>query len=150
MLKGSLIDGAADPAPEQWGKTTEEEQLESGSGGWPGVTANIKPPNVTLRLYGGAAFERVMHEFRFATYSIECPPVSREKVTLLINSYSSCLGSELLIFHLFNRLQIYYLLMLAEVEVGDLLMQLQRLPVLLPGHGLPLFLTPHAIDLLSY
>lgn len=49
---------------------------------WPGVTADIKPPNASLRLYGGAAFERVMHEFRCATYSLECPPVSREKVSV--------------------------------------------------------------------
>lgn len=83
IIKGALIDGAADPAPEQWGKTTMEEQSQSGLGGWPGVTADIKPPNATLRLYGGAAFERVMHEFRCAAYSIECPPVSREKVCIL-------------------------------------------------------------------
>lgn len=75
-----MIDGAADPAPEQWGKTTAEEQSESGIGSWPGVILDVKPPNATLRLYGGAAFERVMHEFRCAAYSIECPPVSREKV----------------------------------------------------------------------
>ncbi|XP_010272424.1 PREDICTED: dynamin-related protein 5A [Nelumbo nucifera] len=85
---GALIDGAADPAPEQWGKTTEEEQSESGVGSWPGVTTDIKPPNATLRLYGGAAFERVMHEFRCATYSIECPPVSREKVANILLSHA--------------------------------------------------------------
>ena len=84
MVKGGLIDGAADPAPEQWGKTTVEEQFESSIGGWPGVTAEIRPPNATLRLYGGAAFERVMHEFRCAAYSIECPPVSREKVYFIM------------------------------------------------------------------
>jgi len=78
-----LIDGAADPPPEQWGKTSEEERLQSGLGGWPGVNVDIKPPNASLRLYGGAAFERVMHEFRCAAYSIDCPPVSREKVDLL-------------------------------------------------------------------
>ncbi|KAL8097081.1 hypothetical protein AgCh_030253 [Apium graveolens] len=75
-----IVNGAIDPSPEQWGKTTEEEKSESGIGSWPGVTADIKPPNATLRLYGGAAFERVMHEFRCATYFIECPSVSREKV----------------------------------------------------------------------
>ncbi|XP_059662659.1 dynamin-related protein 5A [Cornus florida] len=85
---GALIDGAADPSPEQWGKTTEEEQSESGIGSWPGVTANIKPPNATLRLYGGAAFERVMHEFRCATYSMECPPVSREKVANILLAHA--------------------------------------------------------------
>ncbi|KAL6999524.1 Dynamin-related protein 5A [Sarracenia purpurea var. burkii] len=85
---GALIDGAADPAPEQWGKTTEEERLESGIGSWPGVTADIRPPNASLRLYGGAAFERVMHEFRCATYSIECPPVSREKVANILLAHA--------------------------------------------------------------
>ncbi|KAG5235460.1 dynamin-related protein [Salix suchowensis] len=85
---GALIDGAADPAPEQWGKTTIEEQAESGIGVWPGVTVDIKPPNATLRLYGGAAFERVMHEFRCAAYSIECPPVSREKVANILLAHA--------------------------------------------------------------
>ncbi|KAJ6417171.1 hypothetical protein OIU84_002971 [Salix udensis] len=85
---GALIDGAADPAPEQWGKTTIEEQSESGIGVWPGVTVDIKPPNATLRLYGGAAFERVMHEFRCAAYSIECPPVSREKVANILLAHA--------------------------------------------------------------
>ncbi|TMW82626.1 hypothetical protein EJD97_005502 [Solanum chilense] len=84
----ALIDGAADPAPEQWGKTTEEERIESGIGSWPSVTGEIKPPNATLRLYGGAAFERVMHEFRCATYSIKCPPVSREKVANILLAHT--------------------------------------------------------------
>ncbi|MCL7023665.1 hypothetical protein MKW94_024213 [Papaver nudicaule] len=85
---GALIDGAADPSPEQWGKTTSEEQLESGIGSWPGVSTDVKPPNSTLKLYGGAAFERVMHEFRCATYSIECPPVSREKVANILLAHA--------------------------------------------------------------
>ncbi|KAF5200329.1 Dynamin-related protein 5a [Thalictrum thalictroides] len=37
---GALVNGAADPDPEQWGKTTNEEQSESDVGSWPGV-ANI-------------------------------------------------------------------------------------------------------------
>ncbi|KAI0491571.1 hypothetical protein KFK09_025831 [Dendrobium nobile] len=85
---GALIEGAADPAPEQWGKSTVEEQQESGFGSWPGVIAAVKPPNCNLRLYGGAAFERVMHEFRCATYSIECPPVSREKVANILLAHA--------------------------------------------------------------
>ncbi|KAI9085877.1 hypothetical protein K1719_031954 [Acacia pycnantha] len=85
---GALIDGAADPSPEQWGKTTAEEQSQSGIGVWPGVIADIKPPNATLRLYGGAAFERVMHEFRCAAYSIECPSVSREKVANILLAHA--------------------------------------------------------------
>ncbi|KAF5728300.1 dynamin-related protein 5A isoform X1 [Tripterygium wilfordii] len=90
---GALIDGAADPAPEQWGKTTTEEQIESGIGSWPGVSLEIKPPNATLRLYGGAAFERVMHEFRCAAFSIECPPVSREKVANILLAHAGRGGS---------------------------------------------------------
>ncbi|CDY50514.1 BnaC06g10080D [Brassica napus] len=85
---GALIDGAANPAPEQWGKTTEEERGESGIGSWPGVCLDIKPPNAVLRLYGGAAFERVIHEFRCAAYSIECPPVSREKVANILLAHA--------------------------------------------------------------
>ncbi|XP_020575233.1 dynamin-related protein 5A [Phalaenopsis equestris] len=85
---GALIDGAADPAPEQWGKSSVEEQQESGFGSWPGVNTAVKPPNCNLRLYGGAAFERVMHEFRCATYSIECPPVSREKVANILLAHA--------------------------------------------------------------
>ncbi|OWM81415.1 dynamin-related protein 5A [Punica granatum] len=85
---GALIDGAADPAPEQWGKTTAEEQSQSGVENWPGVTSDVKPANATLRLYGGAAFERVMHEFRCAAYSIECPRLSREKVANILLAHS--------------------------------------------------------------
>ncbi|KAK4398376.1 Dynamin-related protein 5A [Sesamum angolense] len=89
----ALLDGAANPAPEQWGRTTEEEKLESGVGGWPGVTIDTKPPNATLRLYGGAAFERVVHEFRCATYSMECPVVSREKVANILLAHTGRGGS---------------------------------------------------------
>ncbi|CAN8288148.1 unnamed protein product [Cochlearia groenlandica] len=85
---GALIDGAANPAPEQWGKTTQEERGESGIGSWPGVSVDIKPPNAVLKLYGGAAFERVIHEFRCAAYSIECPPVSREKVANILLAHA--------------------------------------------------------------
>nr|GMD92478.1 dynamin-related protein 5A [Ipomoea batatas] len=90
---GALIEGAADPAPEQWGRTTEEERSESGIGSWPGVLADIRPPNATLRLYGGAAFERVMHEFRCATYSIACPTISREKVANILLAHAGRGGS---------------------------------------------------------
>ncbi|KAE8677070.1 Dynamin-related protein 5A [Hibiscus syriacus] len=90
---GVLIDGAADPSPEHWGKTTEEERSESELTSWPGVTVDIKPANAVLRLYGGAAFERVMHEFRCAAYSIECPPVSREKVANILLAHAGRGGS---------------------------------------------------------
>ncbi|CAH8318092.1 unnamed protein product [Eruca vesicaria subsp. sativa] len=86
---GALIDGAANPAPEQWGKTTEEERRESGIGSWPSCReSDIKPPNAVLRLYGGAAFERVLHEFRCAAYSIDCPPISRENVANILLAHA--------------------------------------------------------------
>lgn len=115
------MDGAADPSPEQW-ETTAEEQSHSGIGVWPGVIADVKPPNATLRLYGGAAFERVMHEFRCAAYSIECPPVSREKVIFLaMTLFGEYIKSHFFHFLMFccpsNRLQIYCLPM--PVEVGE-------------------------------
>ncbi|CAH9099973.1 unnamed protein product [Cuscuta europaea] len=89
----ALIEGAADPEPEQWGRTTEEERSESGIGSWPGVSTDIRPPNATLSLYGGAAFERVMHEFRCAAYSIPCPTVSREKVANILLAHAGRGGS---------------------------------------------------------
>ncbi|KAL0301188.1 UNVERIFIED_CONTAM: Dynamin-related protein 5A [Sesamum radiatum] len=85
----ALLEGAADPAPEQ----PEEGRSTSGIGGWPGVTRDIKPPNATLRLYGGAAFERAVHEFRCATYSMECPVVSREKVANILLAHAGRGGS---------------------------------------------------------
>lgn len=98
--QGALIDGAADPCPEQWGKTTVEERSQSGIGIWPGVITEVNPPNASLRLYGGAAFERVMHEFRCAAYSIECPPVSREKVIDTFHKLMMGLKSVLALFYL--------------------------------------------------
>ncbi|KAE8703262.1 Dynamin-related protein 5A [Hibiscus syriacus] len=89
---GVLIDGAADPSPEHWGKTAEEERSESELGSWPGVNVDIRPANAVLRLYGRAAFERVMHEFRCAAYSIECPPVSREKVANILLAHAGRSG----------------------------------------------------------
>ncbi|KAE8782635.1 dynamin-related protein 5A [Hordeum vulgare] len=55
----ALLDGAADPALEVWGKTTEEEQIHSGINSWPRTSVPVKPPNSSLKLYGCAAFERV-------------------------------------------------------------------------------------------
>ncbi|XP_062206853.1 dynamin-related protein 5A-like isoform X2 [Phragmites australis] len=89
----ALLDGAADPAPEIWGKTTGEEQMHSGIGSWPGINMPVKPANSTLKLYGGAAFERVMHEFRCATYSMEYPQVSREKVANILLAHAGRGGS---------------------------------------------------------
>ncbi|MCO5548056.1 hypothetical protein L7F22_001512 [Adiantum nelumboides] len=81
---GVLIDGAAEPDPSEWGKTCEEERAESGVGKWPGLLVDVFPANAALKLYGGAAFERVLNELHCAACSIECPPVSREKVANIL------------------------------------------------------------------
>lgn len=40
----------------------------------------MRPSNAGLRMYGGAAFERVLIEFRCAACSLDCPPISRVEV----------------------------------------------------------------------
>ena len=105
VSKHALLDGAADPAPEIWGKTTEEEQMHSGIGSWPGINMPVKPANSSLKLYGGAAFERVMHEFRCATYSMECPQVSREKVLFSLEPYTHTIYWENYLYTCVTRLR---------------------------------------------
>ncbi|EFJ18064.1 hypothetical protein SELMODRAFT_113285 [Selaginella moellendorffii] len=75
-----LLHGAADLDPLEWGLTTDEERVQSGAKKWPGLTADIQPPNAILKLYGGASFERVLTEFKCAACSLECPSISRETV----------------------------------------------------------------------
>lgn len=40
---------------------------------WPGATGEVHPPNATLKLYGGAAFERALNEFQLAVETLEFP-----------------------------------------------------------------------------
>lgn len=75
-----LLDGVDSPDPAKWGSTSEEERSESGLMRWPGEVEEIQPLNSNLRLYGGAAFNRVLHEYKCVACSVECPPVSEEKV----------------------------------------------------------------------
>ncbi|KAL6641265.1 hypothetical protein ACP70R_019446 [Stipagrostis hirtigluma subsp. patula] len=79
-LKRALLDGAADPALEIWGKTTEEEQMHSGIGSWPGVIMPVKPATPAL-----------------SSYSMECPQVSREKVANILLSLAGRGGSSRLV-----------------------------------------------------
>ncbi|CAI5520090.1 unnamed protein product [Closterium sp. Naga37s-1] len=130
----SLLDGAVEPDPSQWGLSTHEEQAASTVGHWPGV-----PPhafvhaaralrrckgehgevgeeeeeedeegeeggdgsggsrggvvNEGLRLYGGAALMRVVHEFSIATWAVPCPNTSREKVANALLAKQAAFGS---------------------------------------------------------
>jgi hypothetical protein len=76
----------------------------------------VKPANSSLKLYGGAAFERVMHEFRCAAYSLECPQVSREKVLFSLQRCTHTIYWENCLYTYVTRLRTYYLLMLEDAE----------------------------------
>ncbi|WVZ83099.1 hypothetical protein U9M48_030277 [Paspalum notatum var. saurae] len=76
----ALLNRTDDPALGEWGKTTEEERLDSGIGGWPGINIPVKPTTSTLKLYGAAAFQRVVCEFCHAAYLMECTKVSKHEV----------------------------------------------------------------------
>ena len=56
---------------------------------WPGVTAVVKPANAGLRLFGGAAFERVLAEFQEAAKLLEFPSVQRDRVANILLAYKS-------------------------------------------------------------
>ncbi|KAI3431622.1 hypothetical protein D9Q98_004671 [Chlorella vulgaris] len=85
ILEGSpLID------PMQFGWTTEEERSAAAGGNlWPGVVAAVRPPNAGLRLFGGAAFERVLQEFQEAAKCLEFPAVQRDRVANILLAYKS-------------------------------------------------------------
>lgn len=73
---GSLLSGAVEPDPQQHGLTTEEERSLAHAPAWPGVAGgngNVRPVNAGLRLFGGAAFERVMDEFQQAAAGVAFP-----------------------------------------------------------------------------
>lgn len=75
LLKGdSLLD------PSVFGMTTAEEHSFLGYAAWPGIPGGVRPPNASLKLYGGAAFERCLHEFQRAADQLDVPRVARDKV----------------------------------------------------------------------
>jgi hypothetical protein len=53
------------------------------------VTAVVKPANAGLRLFGGAAFERVLAEFQEAAKLLEFPSVQRDRVANILLAYKS-------------------------------------------------------------
>ena len=40
---------------------------------WPSVHGPVRPQNASLRLYGGAAFERCLDEFQEAAHVVQFP-----------------------------------------------------------------------------
>lgn len=76
----TLLNGATDPDPSQHGMTTEEERASSSKPQWPAVHGPVRPQNASLRLYGGAAFERCLDEFQEAAHVVQFPNVAKDKV----------------------------------------------------------------------
>ncbi|KAJ1256516.1 hypothetical protein BS78_K008700 [Paspalum vaginatum] len=89
----ALLDGTNDPDPGQFGITTEDEQVQSGIHSWPGIDIPIKPTNSDLKLYGGAAFDRVVDEFFQAAYSKERPQLPKDKVANILLAHAKRGGS---------------------------------------------------------
>eukprot|EP00899_Mesostigma_viride_P015033 jgi/Mesvir1/23530/Mv18231-RA.1 len=97
QMVSQLMAGAAQADPAAYGQTTAEERSLSSSLGvagsrWPGVAGDVVPPNAHLRLYGGAAFERVLAEFQSAALSLSFPPISKEKVANMLLAQSGRMG----------------------------------------------------------
>lgn len=81
-----LLDGVDSPDPAKWGRTSEEERCESGIVRWPGQAEDVVPCSANLKLYGRAAFNRVLHEYKCVACSIEWPPVSEERVASILQA----------------------------------------------------------------
>jgi hypothetical protein len=71
------------------GQTTDEELRNSGIKSWPGVTTSVHPYRSTVKLYGAAAFKRVLEELKYAAFSMNHPKVSSELVYSLIQTVYS-------------------------------------------------------------
>ena len=62
---------------------------------WPAVHGAVRPQNASLRLYGGAAFERCLDEFQEAAHVVQFPtgtPTVRQRafsadLTALMHSF---------------------------------------------------------------
>lgn len=75
-----MLRGASQLDPSVFGMTTAEEHTYLGHGVWPGIPNVVAPPNSSLKLFGGAAFERCLQEFQSAAGLLDVPRVARDKV----------------------------------------------------------------------
>lgn len=83
-----LLCGSTDPDPAQHGMTTDEERIASRCPQWPGTAVSVVPPNAGLKLFGGAAFERGLHEFQEAAHALRFPAaVATDRVANLLLAY---------------------------------------------------------------
>lgn len=85
----AVLYGSPATDPSRYGLTTDGEREMAGVGQWPGVSADIRPPNSNLKLFGGAAFERCLLEFQAAAAAATFPPVPRDRVANMLLAYKS-------------------------------------------------------------
>ena len=72
MEISALLKGTSLLEPSIFGMTTAEEHSMLGFSAWPGIPGAVRPPNASLKLYGGAAFERCGPDTR--TCRVSCQP----------------------------------------------------------------------------
>ena len=79
----AVMSGFGGADPKRYGLTTEEERSLPGAT-WPSSQRYPAPPNATLRLFGGAAFERCLQEFGRVVESIAFPSVPRDQIANML------------------------------------------------------------------
>eukprot|EP00892_Ulva_mutabilis_P001680 jgi/Ulvmu1/11512/UM078_0001.1 len=75
LLRGTTTAPAA-----RFGETLQDEHAKGGSFAASATTAAPDLPNASLRLYGGAQYNRAMAEFRAVVSTMACPAIEREEV----------------------------------------------------------------------
>jgi hypothetical protein len=75
-----MLQGNSQLDPSVFGMTAVEEHTYLGHAAWPGIAGPVLPPNASLKLFGGAAFERCLQEFQAAAGQLDVPRVARDKV----------------------------------------------------------------------
>lgn len=93
LLQGSIIG-----QPDRHGQTYREELEACGVGPWPAAHPAeaaaldlllARLPNAELRLYGGAQYERLLHEFEHVAHAREFPPTSIHEVASALGTCKS-------------------------------------------------------------
>eukprot|EP00958_Prasinococcus_capsulatus_P011091 scaffold1085_cov407-Prasinococcus_capsulatus_cf.AAC.97 len=82
-----LLEGNVEPDEQKFGMSVEEEAaLMPGSKGWPGAedAHMLEVDSSHMRLYGGAAFERLLEEMEEAMSLLTFKEISDDKVTNLL------------------------------------------------------------------
>jgi len=86
----SVMAGFGGADPKAYGMTTEEERNQNNAS-WPTISVaesgpgeHPTPKNATLKLFGGAAFERCLQEFSRVVETFPFPTIPRDQVTNML------------------------------------------------------------------